>query len=994
MFLALALFGFLPVDGGLPVGPPGPVLATDRAAQLRLGNTPAWRAFRHRWGEAVAARFDQRTGVPRVVWLPGVPDSRAEALVADLARLAGVDPDDLAIAQETVRPGRTLLRYARTWGGVPVEGDEVALVVVDGRIGGAWVRLTPIGALAETPRPGEVVFPVPPRGIPVVARKVETEAMVAWLDRRGEVVWAYDPRRYATLQHTWEERTAGDALRTTGARGVTVTDAAGTSEETAADGSHSLSGDLSVRWGGSEFMVYENGAAITVTGTDDFTVDAGVDLSYAASDVLWHAFVVKDWLADRWPGHDWLGDQVPTNVNISASVCNAYYTAGTINFYVGYPGYCEDLGRVSDVVYHEYGHGIHDYILAAGTFAGDVSEGSADYVSATIHDDACLAPGAFSGYDCLRELGTDKVYPDDYVGEVHNDGLIWGSFLWNLRENWLATYGDPTGAERVDTLFLGTLEQGPTLTDLYDAVLIADDDDGDLSNGVPHGCELKTLLDAHGLGPGPIGVVVYDHEPIGPQDSSATAYPVRFELYDLLVGCSGLDPSSVKLWYTTDDSPLPGTAAADTADTADSGGDTSSGWTEVPLTASGTTWSGTIPRQPATTRVRYFMTASSTDGSETLTTHGGREEDVYTFWVGDRNPIWCEDFESGAPTWTHGTGSADRPGNPGYWEDEWAVGTFTGAGPYDPDAPWAGSASIGTEIDANYGPSNHQYLLSPAIDVSAAGPMLLISAMRWLTVEDGYYDQATFEVNGTRVYENRVTSAGSTATLDGGWTRMEFAAEDLVDAKGLLQLSFHLGTDGGLEYGGWALDDVCVYDLADVPGHYRVDDLVATDDGPTVTITWTQPWMTPLGETTLVRRRDAFPTGPTDGEVLDVDADPQPGEARAVVDSSLAEGERAYYAVFVTPAAASAYYTDVVEGENADGGGVPLPTVETGDPGEVDPADSVAVDSGDAHADTDVGDDADDAAAEKAPDGCGCGTPVDPSPALGLLGLFALRRRR
>lgn len=1002
MFLFLALFGFLPVDGALPVGPPGPVLDQDRAAQLRLGNTPAWRAFRHRWGGEVAARFDQRTGVPRFVWLPGVPDGRAEALVADLARLAGVDPDELALTREVARGDRAVLRYGRTWKGVEVEGDEVALVSVQGRIAGAWVRLTPLGSPAISPRPDELVLVVPPRGVPAVVRKVETPEAVSYLDRSGRVVYAWDPRRHATVEHTWEERTVGDTLVTSGARGVTVTDSAGVSEVTATDGSHSRSGALSVRWGGDEFMVYDDGSDITVTGTDSFVVEAGTDLSYSASDVLWHAFAVKDWLTARWPTHAWLADQVPTNVDITASACNAYYTSGTINFYVGYSGYCEDLGRVSDVVYHEYGHGIHDYIIASGTFAGDVSEGSADFVSSTLHDDWCLAPGAFTSYSCLRELDTDKVYPDDVIGEVHNDGLIWGSFLWNLREDWLTTYGDPTGAEMVDALFLGALEYGPTLTDLYEAVLLADDDDGDLTNGVPHGCELKTLLDAHGLGPGPIGVVVFDHEPLGPQSSATDGYPVSFELYDLLVGCSGLDSSSVKLWYTADDSPLPGTESTDTGDTADTATSATSGWTEVPLTASGTTWTGTLPRQPATRRVRYYMSAASTDGSEVLETHGGREEDVYSFWVGDRHALWCEDFESGATTWTHGTGTFDRPGNPGGWVDEWETGTFTGAGAHDPDAPYAGASAMGTVIDGNYAANNSEYLASPEVDVSASGPMLLVSARRWLTVEDGYYDQASWVVNGTELYANLVTSGGSTATLDGGWTLMEYPAADLVDADLTLQFVFSLRSDGGLEYGGWALDDACVYDLDDVPGHYRVDDLVATDDGATVTVTWTQPWMTPLGEVTMVRRRDGWPTGPTDGDVLDVDPDPEPGERRMVVDKTLAEGEVAWYAVFVTAGGSDGYYTDLVEGENADVGGVPLPPVDTGDSAPTDTGDSVPIDTGDPTADSapdtapdpDEGEEVAPRGKPEPPGGCGCGTSAPAGPAALLLGLLALRRRR
>jgi MYXO-CTERM domain-containing protein len=57
---------------------------------------------------------------------------------------------------------------------------------------------------------------------------------------------------------------------------------------------------------------------------------------------------------------------------------------------------------------------------------------------------------------------------------------------------------------------------------------------------------------------------------------------------------------------------------------------------------------------------------------------------------------------------------------------------------------------------------------------------------------------------------------------------------------------------------------VCVVTLADVPGHYRVRDLVATDAAEDVAITWSQPWMAPLSATVLVRSADGYPTGPVD----------------------------------------------------------------------------------------------------------------------------------
>jgi hypothetical protein len=86
----------------------------------------------HEVGEAV---FD-----PQAVHAVGL-----ELDFHDVARLAGVDPAELDRARTSKRGDRTLTQWTRTWRGAAVEGDQVALVAVGGRIAGVWVQLTPIG---------------------------------------------------------------------------------------------------------------------------------------------------------------------------------------------------------------------------------------------------------------------------------------------------------------------------------------------------------------------------------------------------------------------------------------------------------------------------------------------------------------------------------------------------------------------------------------------------------------------------------------------------------------------------------------------------------------------------------------------------------------------------------------------------------------------------------------------------------------------------------
>ena len=972
--------------------------------QWRLGATPRAVEFRERWGVGWI-RFDERNGTPRFLGLGGIPEAETTALVADIAALAGIDAAELSIAETTKHPtdsgDRQLVRFARHHHGAIVERDEILLILTNGRIGGARVRLTPLGSLGPA-LPGERIVPLP-NGRAVLAFRIESPIQVAYIDRLGNTLWAYDPRHFSDLTVEYEPITVGDALMVGPARNVTMTDASGLVEVTAADGTHTLSGTLDAWLDGPSLAVYDVGAPVHTPGSDSFTITHD-EVSPAAADVLHNFYTVWDWLGARWPTHDWLDDRVPAFVRVDG-VCNAYYTGGTISFYAE-SDVCEDLGRIADVIYHEVGHGVHDYILAGGTFASDVSEGSADFVASTILDNTVIGNGAVGPGSYFREIDTDKFYPADTTGEVHNDGLIWASFLWNLREQWRATYGDDVGIPMVDVLFLGALEQGPTLTDLHTAVMLADDDDGDYTNGTPHDCELQALLNYHGLGPGAIGEILFEHTPLGWQSSATPGYPVSFNLYSLTPDCSGLDEDSVTIWYTTDDSLLlPGTVippelpprdtgtpddSADTGappvDSGDTGGPPEpeivgyDGWFQVTVSHTGVAYDGVIPRQAATSHVRYFMEATSTDGTEVVQTHAGEEQGLYDFWVGDRHAVWCEGFESGFGDFTHGPGLPWLPDDEGRYLDEWVTGAPVG-GDWDPDVPAEGLNIAATGLGTDYVANNAEYLSSPVLDLSLAGPMLLFHQSRWLTVEDATYDHANLYANDLLLFSNAASRGGSTALLDTAWVSQDIALSAVADPSAV---TFHwtLTTDQGLEFGGWALDDVCVYDLDDPPGHYRSENLDATDDQSEIVVTWENPWITPLGHVQLVRSATGFPETPTDGQILLDDVAPGIGASQTYIDADVLPGQTWYYALFAA-AEGEDWQGGVIEGENADMGSTPAD----------EPADSdSAVDSADSE-DTGVrSDTSKDLVAEKS---CGCGTGAGGPGWLGLvIGLVWGGRRR
>jgi hypothetical protein len=205
---------------------------------------------------------------------------------------------------------------------------------------------------------------------------------------------------------------------------------------------------------------------------------------------------------------------------------------------------------------------------------------------------------------------------------------------------------------------------------------------------------------------------------------------------------------------------------------------------------------------------------------------------------------------------------------------------------------------------------------------------------RWLTVEDGLYDQARIWSGSELIWQNQMTGSGSRHLLDESWHEQVIP----LDSDGETAFTWALYSDPGLEFGGWHLDDVCVTELDDVPGHYAVRDLTGTTDTPSISLTWTQPWMAPLSQTILVRSEGVPPDGPDDGEVVELRVEPTPGAFATFVDTSVTPDTHYFYAVFVAGSDADSFYSTLVLGENlveawatSDTGGA-----ETGDPGAPD----------------------------------------------------------
>ena len=479
------------------------------------------------------------------------------------------------------------------------------------------------------------------------------------------------------------------------------------------------------------------------------------------------------------PSLAWLDQQMVVNVN-ETQTCNAYSTGDAVHFFRK-DTKCENTGRLPDVVYHEFGHSVHNQsvIPGEGQFDSSLSEGLADTMAASITGDHGMGRGFFFTDAALRDLdpvGVEKKWPDDADGEPHDEGEIIGEALWDLRTSLQTTLGDAAGFERFLKLYYGVMQRAADIPSSYVAALIADDDDGNLANGTPNQCTINSAFAPHGL--------------VDPSVTLGLTPPKR----------DGMK-ISITLHPPTDSPCPPPSLTSATLMWTPRGGNGS----EIQLVAAGDTWSGEIPAQPDGTVVLYHVTLAFSDGSS-ITFPQNKADPEYQLYAGNVTALWCADFEGGLDGWT--------PGGTPTANVEWEAGMPMGIGG-DPATAHGGANVLGIDLggdDGFYSPRTNQYVESPDIDLQGQTKVRL-QYWRWLNTEDGVYDPATISINDQLVWQN-YTSMGMPSSDEVNHTDKEWRFQDVdisdKTGTGKVKIKFSLKSDDGLELAGWNVDDVCL----------------------------------------------------------------------------------------------------------------------------------------------------------------------------------------
>ena len=255
----------------------------------------------------------------------------------------------------------------------------------------------------------------------------------------------------------------------------------------------------------TRFKVVNNGgqsASAPVNG--DVVFDGQSNSTLSENTTFYHLAVVQAW-ARPVINPNWFSTQVVANVNLN-DICNAFWNGRTLNFFKagdrttssGKTISCANTGEIADVVYHEWGHGLHQN--TGGIRDRAFSEGVGDTVAQLITGSADVGPGFFADGRPVRNLDGNYMYPPkDNEREVHKEGLIFGSAYFHLTQGLVAKYGNDVGRATARQWFLKMLYTASQYTDTYEALLALDSEPSRLDARGPNFCIINAAYSRHGL---------------------------------------------------------------------------------------------------------------------------------------------------------------------------------------------------------------------------------------------------------------------------------------------------------------------------------------------------------------------------------------------------------------------------------------------------------------------------------------------------------------
>jgi hypothetical protein len=498
-----------------------------------------------------------------------------------------------------------------------------------------------------------------------------------------------------------------------------------------------------------------------------------------------HQTLAHNYFRDRAPSFIGLDIVVPANVNLN-DTCNAFFDtiSLTTNFFVTgvhptQPSITCVNSAYSSVVAHEYGHFIVNRLdLAQGAFG----EGYSDTVAMMVYDDGIIARNfrMNDGSPIRNPEAANIQYPcsGSCGGAPHCCGQIIGGVVWDMRNNFVTAYGQPTGIELLRQLHVDWSQItgggiGVNSAHPQTAVewLTVDDNDADLNNGTPNYALICEAFGQHSIACP--AVVLIDF--VYPSGQPATVSPFGTTTLQVdVVPVSGApEPGTGVFFYNVN------------------GG----AFTSIPMTeTSPNSYEVNFPATPCGSAIGYYVQAGIQGG--------GLDQDPFNAPIESFGAVSATGLVTTVDSAESNTGwNLSAPGDTAS-TGQWVFGNPNGtaAQPEDDQTTdpgvncfFTGQGTPGGtlgEADVDGGITT---LLSPVIDLSAT-PGATISYWRWYSNDTGGDpNNDTFDIaitnDGTNfVAVETIGPAGIEAS--GGWFFHSFVVSNFVAHSSTVRVRF------------------------------------------------------------------------------------------------------------------------------------------------------------------------------------------------------------
>jgi hypothetical protein len=284
----------------------------------------------------------------------------------------------------------------------------------------------------------------------------------------------------------------------------------------------------------------------TSGGTDCTTPGhGGAGNTHAARTQFYHLNRVKTIGMGWLPTNTWLASKLTVNTNLPTT-CNAYWNGTSLNFFRSGGG-CANSGEMSDVSFHEYGHGLDANDGNGSSPDAGTAETYGDFTTALMTHNSCIGRGFLTsncggyGDPCTACTGVRDIDWAKHVSatpytvanftqlrcpagssfrgpcgkEGHCESYVPSEALWDFAARDLPSPGGPAAWLLTDRLWYlsrptataafscttgGTFtSNGCAAGSLWKTFRAIDDDDGNLANGTPHSCNLFAAFNRHGI---------------------------------------------------------------------------------------------------------------------------------------------------------------------------------------------------------------------------------------------------------------------------------------------------------------------------------------------------------------------------------------------------------------------------------------------------------------------------------------------------------------